>query len=292
MGMFDNAPAGAENVIDPGVDVETDAGAGAEPAFTPPEPPKTEHVPLPAKPSRRQAAAAAQQDVMKELNSFKEKFTSELSQRDQVIAELRGRLSATEPLVARAAQPQQPAGPPEETPDQLRAKAREHLDKGEVREYERLRDEATKREILAEVTKRMPQQPAQGPQQDPRLLVLMAQNPEVTQHPAGIQIATMEDGILAAQGVPNGPERWARAFQMAKARIAGQTPAATPQGFTTQAAGALAAVPTGQPAARATERGPGVELTDYEKNVARIAGMSLDEYARGIAERFPHRVVR
>jgi|GEM_PF-4419556 len=262
------------------------------------EPPKGEKVQLP---SRRQRAAQRNDELSSKLRSIEEtlnkrdeEYRRELARKEEELNRLRGGFDAIKPLLERSAQPQAPQGP-QETPDDLYAKARSALDAGRFDEYERLHRQAIKLEIKQELAPKQAASPPAVPQaagpvapMDPRLQVIMTQHPKVTMHQRGLELVTVKDRELAIMGYTDGPERWKRAFELAEASIGGsETP---PRQYSQQGAAAMAAVPTARGQAGAGPKSPGVTLTPEEIRWAKLADMSLEEYAKTVAELHPERV--
>ncbi len=130
----------------------------------------------------------------------------------------------------------------------------------------------------------VPQQPAMPP----HIQMMMMQHPAVVNAgDRGIQLAIVEDQKLALQGVPNTPERYQKAFQLAAIALAPNSAAA----YSQDSRGALSGIPNARSTGSGGKGGDaGVNLTAYELEVARKCGMSKAEYAQYIADAHPERL--
>ena len=259
-----------------------------EPAAAP-EPPKGERVQVP---SRRGAAAAKRDAIEQKLSALESQHTKtveqmrqDLAQRDAELARLRGGFEAIQPFLAQRQQAPAPAAP---DPDQLAREARALLDSGDFDGYQRKTMEATEARILAKIPRQQPAPPAQAPI-SPVVSALMAQHPKVLEAgDRGVQLAVIKDQELAVMGVPNGPDRWRRAFEMASTALGGT--AQQPASYSQASREVLSGVPTARGGAKGTDAGPGVTLSAYEVEVARRCGMTKEEYVQYIIEAHPERV--
>lgn len=243
----------------------------------------------PVKLSRRQEAQKQKDELSSKLDALTKSFgesqkswEAKLAQVEQENARHRGAFE----LLTRQQQIQQQAQvqTPRKSPDEIKRAAREALDAGKFDDWDRLNTEA----ILEQVKGLIPaQQPVQsGPH--PVVQAMMAQFPTVLNAgQRGIDMAIAQDNVLAAMGVPDGPERYRKAFELASNTLGGQQPQA--QQFSQASRGALAGV-AGVRNGGAPSGEPGIVLSAYEKEVARRCGMSLEEYAGFIAESQPDRV--
>lgn len=276
----------------PAPDQDTDDAPEAAPAPPPPKAP--ERVQLPQQPMGRRARAAAARDelagqvkaLQDSINKSQQDYRDELARRDAEIANLKGRYEALQPLV------QKPADQAPD-PEALKRQADEALDKGNYSEWRRLNEAAQDARFekkLADIKKDMaPAPPAAGPNPIIQGLLVTSKN-VMAAGERGFRLVQLKDQELALRyNMPDGPERWTRAFQMIDAEL-GANNKNEPAGFTQQAAGALAAVPTTRNAGGKTKSGPAVELTDLEKAWAERAGMTLQEYADELAKAHPERV--
>lgn len=243
----------------------------------------------PVKLSRRQEAQRQKDELSSKLDALTKTFgesqkswEAKLAQVEQENARHRGAFE----LLTRQQQIQQQAQvqAPRKSPDEIKRAAREALDAGKFDDWDRLNTEA----ILEQVKGLIPaQQPVQsGPH--PVVQAIMAQFPTVLNAgQRGIDMAIAQDNVLAAMGVPDGPERYRKAFELASNTLGGQQQQ-QPQ-FSQASRGALAGV-AGARNSGPTGGEPGIVLSAYEKEVARRCGMSLEEYASYIAESQPNRV--
>jgi hypothetical protein len=290
MGMLDTdpgtepaEPAAPEAPPAPETDV-------AEAATAVPEPEKRERVALPRR-GRAERRDAEYQDKLRSVEETIKKshdeYRTELSRRDAEIARLRGGFEALQPLIQQQQQQRQAALP---NADELDRQADQALDRAEYSEYRRLLREAsdmrTEEKIAALRKELAPQQQQQGP--NPVIAALLTQSQAVLSAGArGMELVRIKDAELGVMGYQDNPDRWRRAFQMAEAQLGANGNGSQ---FTQQAAGALAAVPTSRSSAAKGSRGPGVELSDLEKDWAKRAGMSNEEYASELAAAHPDRV--
>lgn len=290
MGLLDSVPGESSDTSTDSADTEAST-AEAEGAEAKPAP--TERVDLPKTPSRRERAKQDSDAILTELKTIREshnrtadEMRSALAARDAEIARLRGGYEALQPIV------QQRHNEANRAPDasQLRKEAQEAIDRGDFTTYQQKFAESVKADIVATLPRQEQQQHYAPPPLDPRLQVIMGQHAEVVTHPQGLKLAMIEDQKLGqVYGIPDGPDRWSRAFQIAKAQLGATAPT---NGYSQQSAGALAGVPTTNGGGRGQSRDPGVELTEHEKGVARAADMSYAEYAKFLAEASPNRVVK
>jgi hypothetical protein len=247
------------------------------------------------KPSRREQARLAAEETARKEQERDAKFQAEFARRDQEIAMLRGEISArlSQPQVIQQQAPTAPAGP---DPAELRRQARQALDNKDFSEYERLSELATIERVKREFEPRFAQVQAPAQQQQggmsPQAMAWAAQYPDVMTHQNGLQLAIIEDAKLHHMGHQPGPARFKAAFEAARATITGGQKPAAPQ-YSQQSAAVLSGVPTSRsPAGGGGEgQGPGVVLTPQEKDIARKAGMSLDEFAKDIYDHHPERRV-
>lgn len=291
MGLLDSAPGGVEDTSTEDATAEEESTEAVEAA---PEPVRKERVELPKAPSRRERARQENDAVLtkvteleKALTAKEQSWQQELARRDQEIARLRGMTETLQPMVAERHKPQGP------TPEDLEAQAEKALDGDNylehrrlLREADKLRLEQWKTEFVREQQKSQPQ--AQGLPVPVQLA--LAQHPAVrAAGERGLALANAKAMELQALYGPQ-PDTLERAFQAAEAILGGQQ-AKQPQTYSREAAGALAGVPAQRNGnGGGSSRGPGVELTPLEMDVARKSGMSYAEYAKYIAEAQPERV--
>lgn len=267
---------------------EPEAPESAPEADAAPEPPTGVERPRP--PSRRQQET--ENVVRAHLKQFQEEqarvsstYQQQIQQQAQELANLRGQLEAVQrqPAPAPVATP---AGP---DPDALYREAEQLVAAGDMQGYHRkmreaseaiaeIKAEAKARALRDEVQKQIPQQmPAE-------IQYLMSQHKNVALAGRdGIEAVMLAERELAIyKNFPPGPQRVAAAFAEAERRLAEKNkPPARQPTFDPAAAQALAAVPTGRPAASNPGGGGEKEpLSELEKQVARAAKMSEDDYRK------------
>lgn len=253
----------------------------------------------------------AQQFVEERLNTRLQEFESKFSQERQgydqrlqeaanytrqqaeTIARLQGQIEA---IQARPATPATPAAPAAD-PDRLLEEAEEALTKNDLRTYHRKMTEAATarargevgaelKTLRADIEKRIPQP------MDPFIASQMAANRNVAMAgPQGAEWVRIKDGELALRGMRPGPERMAKAFELADKEIEATRKPQRPAGFDQQAASALASVPTARPAGNGGKASPldGYQPTELEKQVARDAGMTMEQYVK---YKFPQKFLK
>jgi len=290
MGLLDSAPGGVEDTVSEDTTAETESAQTVVEAA--PEAPKQRVEIQESKPSRRQAAARAQDAVMtkvteleRALSAKEQSWQQELARRDAEIARLQG---MAEGFKATAAQ-QKPQGP---TPEELEAQAEKALDASNYAEHRRLVNAANElrwQQREQALLQKFQQQQPQATQGLPVPVQLaLAQHPAVrSAGERGLALANAKAMELVAL-YGQQPDTLERAFQAAEAMLSGTQK--QPQTFSRETAGALAGVPAARNGNGGGSRSPGVELTALEMDVARKAGMSYAEYAKEIAAAFPERV--
>lgn len=279
-----------------------DASATEEPEETPAETPapeeKAEVVALPKKPTgRRPSARDAESAIQKELKELRDSVASsqngyrdELSKRDQEIARLNGRYEALS---------QQRSTPETKKVDTkvLLTQAQEKLDKGDYQGWSELYREAVLVDAEERISKLIPKQTQQSaPVQVPYAIQTVVNAfPDVMEHmgpkgePIGWELAVLEDRRLALQGIPDGPGRYRKAFEAARASL----PKKATNGYSAGSRALLSAVPPSRSApADDGEEEMGVEITPYMREVAKRCGMTVQEYAKYYAEGNPKAVRR
>lgn len=265
------------------------------PDAPPPPEEKPELVTLPKAPSRRTKARDAESALAKQIEELTSKvsgsekrYAEELSRRDQEIARLRGSYEALSQ--SRQAAPE----PPKADPKALRKEAQTKLDAGDYAGWDERYSEAMLLEAEERVKKLIPRPAAPVQQPDYATQAVIQSFPDVMGHtnergePIGWQLAAVEDQRLALLGIPNGPERYKRAFEAVRASL----PKAGRNGFSAASRGVLSAVPPGRSAGAPEEGELGVEITPYMREVARKCGMTIEEYAKYYAEGNPKAVRR
>lgn len=195
-------------------------------------------------------------------------------------------------------QQQEPAQRREEAPDpdKLEAEAIAALDRKDFATYQRKMREAAKADVMRDLAPRFSQQQAQpqGPQIHPLMAAMAAQYTDVTNDAEALAVASAHDNTLAAQGVPNGPDRWKRGFERARAyvkTVGGKQQNGGPT-FQQRNRDVVAGVPTGTSggSSRSGGEGPGVILSPEERATARRFKMSEQDYATELAAMHPERV--
>lgn len=251
---------------------------------------KGEFVPMskvqPKKPgSRRYQAESLVEQRLKEFsdNQAKERQTyqAQVSQHAQEVAQLRGQIEAMQRMPS--ASPQPASGP---DPAQMRRDARAALEAGKFDEYERLRDEAVQidsdRRAEAKVEAKFKEFRQQMPQPlNPALQMLVSQHKNVAMAgERGMRAVMLKDQELGElYNVPPGPERVRKAFEIADGLLASQQQP-TPPSYSRESAAALSGVPTGRSSNGSSASEPGVTLTSLQREAARAAGMSPEQYVR------------
>lgn len=240
---------------------------------------------------RRQKAKEAQDKLIAEFTGLKESITKErdtyaerIARIEQENARLHGEIRG---YLSRPQQAEQQREAPVEDPRKLLREANKLLDDKDFEGYQ----EKYAEYILARQPRQVQQQPQgyQGPAPiNPVLQAVMSQYPDVISDPRGIPMSQAQDRVLEAQGLPDGPDRWNRAFTEARRVLGKQKPGARPQ-FSTENRAVLAGVPTNgtQPE---RQDGPGVRLTKGEKETARRFKMTDEQYAKHLSEMHPERV--
>ncbi len=245
----------------------------------------------PVKLSRREAQRQKSDELTTKLDALTKTFDesrkawdAKLSQVEQESARHRG---AYETLIAqtRQQQIQQAQTTPRKSPVEMRREAQAALDAGKFDQWQDMFTES----IVEQMNGMIPaqQQVQSGPH--PVVQAMMVQFPAVVNAgQRGIDMAIAQDNVLAAMGVPDGPERYRKAFELASNTLGGQAQQ-QPQ-YSQASRGALAGLPNSRNSGASNGGEPGIVLSAYEKEVARRCGMSLEEYATFLAEGQPDRV--
>jgi hypothetical protein len=237
-----------------------------------------------------------QERVAEATKPIEERFTKELSARDEQLAEERRQRSEQAQTLARlqgqieamqrqpvAQAPQQAQGP---DPTELRRKAREALQGGNIDEYERLRDEAA--EIIADRkaearVKALQQemQRSQATQLPPHIQGLLMQHPTVANAgPKGAREVGRAREDLMDEGMQPGYALDAEAFKRASEKLAPKAKPAAPA-YSRESASALAGVPTGRPGPAGGRAEGDVKLNDAQEATWKAAGFkSREEYVK------------
>jgi hypothetical protein len=265
---------------------------GAEAAEATPEAEQIDHTPVERVTlSRKETAIQKRNAIEKQIeslsNTVKEtatKHQAELAEARAESARIRGTYDALVPFL----QQRQSPGPTPAAPDSqaLLREANAALDKSDMGEYHRL--------LTASILAGLPQQQAQAPQQQSRqaspvVQAMLGQFPAVVDAgDRGLQLAIIEDQKLGLLGIPDGPARYRKAFELASNQLA---PQGAPQ-YSQQSRQVLSGVPPARSAGGSSKGEPGVSLSSFELKWAEAAGMSKEEYAKAIAEKDPKRLER
>jgi hypothetical protein len=290
--------AGAATGNDTPADVSDDheEPAAAEPA---PAEEKREFVPFSAveaqgrKPGSRRDKAEKEVSALidERIKPFREtwdkdrqSYEQRIQQAQQDAAQLRGQLEAMQKMPAYQPQPAQ-RGP---DPEALTREALDALDKQDLSTYHRKWGEAQR--LIAETAAesrvkaaREEWERSQPRQLPPYIQTLLVRHPSVSAAgDRGAMAVQLKENELALYGVQQGPDRTAKAFELAEKfleSLKGGQPQR--QSYSPDAAQALTSVPTARPAAASGSGGePGVHLNELQRNTARAAGMSNAEYVR------------
>lgn len=278
-----------------------------------PEVEKSEFVPFSTvekhrTPGSRRARAAAETEALlnERLKPLEEgwktersKYEERLSQQAQEFARMQGQLEA----LSRMPAPQPAAVPKPDLPDpdKLMQEAEAALDAKDIRTYhakltaahrahaQRLTEEqvaVVRREFEARIPQQMP----------PEVQVLMARHPTVAMSgQMGIDAVLMKDRELHYYRQPPGPQRLAKAFELAEQMIDtvnGRSGASSAKknGYSQDAAQALSAVPTTRSVGGGGSGGEeGHTLTPLERKTVKDLGWDAATYVRW---KFPEKFVK
>jgi hypothetical protein len=245
-------------------------------------------------PSRRQRAAERQDNFNKQIETLQKtvgESQKNWEQRMSTLAEenarLRGTFETLIPVLQQRQQPQNTA--PQRSPADIRREAQKALDAGRFDEWQ----ESFVESIVQQVRPMIPQQQAApaAPGPSPIVQAMLMQHPGVVNSgQRGIDLAIAEDNRLAVLGHQPGPERFKKAFEMAEAHLTGKAQQGAQQTYSQNSRGALAGITRDKSAGKGADQGPGVELTAYELEVCKKAGMTKSEYAAYIAQADPSRL--
>lgn len=246
--------------------------------------------------SRRSRAAADMESFLAEKlkpledgwKSERTKLEERLSAQSQDYARLQGQLEAIQRMPA----PQQAAPAPKADlpdPDKLMREAEKALDDKDIRAYhEKLSaaHEARAARMLAAQAETMRQEfekkiPQQMP---PEVQYLMARHPKVAMAgQMGQDAVIMKDRELQLYRHPPGPQRLAKAFELAEQlidQVNGQQTTSSQRGFSQDSAQALAAIPTARTVTGGGRKEEGVELSPLQLQTIKDLGWSREEYVR------------
>jgi hypothetical protein len=245
----------------------------------------------PVKLSRREAQRQKNDELATKLDALTKTFgdaqkswETKLSQVEQESARHRGAFEQlTRQQQIQQAQVQQQT--PKKSPAEMRREAQAMLDAGKFDQWQDMFTESIVEQMKGIIPAQ--QQVQSGPH--PVVQAMMVQFPAVVNAgQRGIDMAIAQDNVLAAMGVPDGPERYRKAFELASNTLGGQA-AQQPQ-YSQASRGALAGLPANRTGGAQNGGEPGIMLSAYEKEVARRCGMNLEEYATFLAEGQPDRV--
>jgi hypothetical protein len=211
-------------------------------------------------------------------------YEQRLREQSENLARLQGMVEATQQQQRQAPAPSQAATV---DPEALIAEGTELLNRGDLAGYHKklrqamavesdMKAESKIRTMREEFEKKIPQQVPQ------EIQVLMSRHHNVAMAgPDGIQAVQMKDNELRLRGVPPGPARVAKAFEQADQFLASIRQPTSRQTYSDESAAALSAVPTNRPAASGGSGGEaGHNLTQLQRDTAKTAGMTTDEYIK------------
>lgn len=282
----------------PEIESQTDDATESEEAPPDPAPAPPERVALPPAGGRRGAAAAKKDEILTTLRSLqdtvakqREEHTSALASRDAEIARLRGSYEAIQPLIQ-----QRQAPTAERSFEQVVSESKAALDRGDLDTYHAKVFEAADIRAMQKFEEKYGKQlqQQQAPQQsgNPLVAALMASHPHVMSSPNGEALVRHHAEGLVLEGAQPSPALLARAFKEVNDRLAAKAKEKEPPQFDTNASRALSGPPPSRTNGKSGGQGPGVELTELEKQWAKQADMTLEEYAADVAKYHPERIVR
>jgi hypothetical protein len=243
-----------------------------------------------AKARERDEAIAAKLDA---LTQAQEKRDAEYREYLEGIrrenAELRGQVTA----YANRPAPREERAEALPDPEALEREADAALDRRDYPAWRRKNAEATEARLLQKYPhlRQQPQVQSATPQANPLLMATAAQFGDVMGNPAAFEIAQAHDRILARQGIPEGPERWTRAFTEGRKFI---NPNGKPNAptFSPRNREVLSASPTSSNGEGRGGGEPGIVLTAEERATAKKYKISEQDYAKELAIINPSRVVK
>lgn len=219
----------------------------------------------------------------------RQEYEERIQRQEQELAHLRGqyeamqRMPAPQPIIQ-----QQAPHTPTPDPEQLMAEAEEELAKNNLRGYhqklrqvtqitaERIADERTEK-VRKDFESKIP------PQVPMEIQALMSAHRNVAlAGQRGIEAVLLKDRELAIYGTQPGPQRMAKAFEMAEEMLTKMNKPKPTNGFSQDSAAGLAAIPTarGTSAPVASDPGPGYEPTDADKAVMRALKWTPQEFVK------------
>lgn len=244
--------------------------------------------------SRREAIDRAEKDlddrIVSKIRPLQETwdkdrqtYHQQIQQAQQDAAQLRGQLEAMQRMPAYQQQPAQ-RGP---DPDALTQEALAALDRQDLSTYHKKWGEAQRliAETAAETRVKAAREEwerSQPQQLPPHIQTLLVRHPGVSSAgDRGAMAVQLKENELALYGVQKGPDRTAKAFELAEKFLESLKGGQQRPAYSQDAAQALSAVPTARPAAASGGGGePGVNLTALQRETARAAGMTSAEYVR------------
>lgn len=244
--------------------------------------------------TRRQRAKERDESILKELKETREFLAKERetsAERDQrnarELAELRGHVQGLSQSRQEPREREEPAA----DPGKLLREANAALDAKDFAGYqEKYADYILAKQAADPRFRPAPQERAQ-PQASPMLQMVASQYVDVLSNPVALTAAKAMDQVYAAQGIPEGPERWKKAFEEGRRYLGnGQQKPAT---FSQKNREVLSGVPRAGNSQSGEGGGePGVTLTALERGMAKRFKMSESDYAREMAALHPERIER
>lgn len=247
--------------------------------------------PIPVnRPSRRQRARMEiEETIKKHVSGVQESVQKTISEQSAQINQLLGTLRTLQEQRS-----YQQAPPPEtksgsEDIDALDRQADEALERSDYATWKKLQRKIARLEAEQVADERMKRlQGSQQPQGIPPQVMAVAINyPKVLERDPDLRLVSIKDQELDFQGVPPGPARVRKAFEAANALLGGSQ--SSQPSFSQGSASVLSGTPT-QSSGANTPSGPRVRLTPFQKQVAKKAGLSEEEYARHLAITHPELV--
>lgn len=293
MGLLSSPPNGAE-ADDVPVDDGPEEAPEQQPDMGEPAPPPEKAVPLPDKAlSRRETARRDRELLEKKVGGLEETLTKMTEETRRERAEYQAQMARMMGnFEAMQRQPQQAPQVKQPDPTALMEEATAHLEKGEFSKYQaKLLEAAELRAINKMRTEYQPQQQQAQPAMDPRMQGVIMSTPaagKVLAHERGMQMAQVKDNELAVMGVPNGPDRWRKAFELAEQTLLGNQPQRSQ--FPASGKQALAGIPTSRINGSSKAAGPQVKPPANWEMWARRSGMTKEEYLNIHAATHPESV--
>lgn len=246
--------------------------------------------------TRRQRAKERDESILKELKDTRELLTTREreasereSRRDRELAEMRGHLAG----IASRPAPEARRVEPEKDPDDILKDAYAALDNKDMAGWTKKFAEYNKAVVFADPRFQRQAPAPQQPTVNPMLQMVATQYVDVMSDEVAFTHAQSMDRLYAKQGLPDGPDRWKRAFEEGR-RFLGASKPKPAQTFSTKSREVLSGVPTARGGAMAAGEGgePGVTLTDQERQMAKRFKMKESEYAQHLVAMHPERIER